>query len=327
MGAPTISVITPCYNGERYLHGTLSSVLGQTHRPLEVIVVDDGSTDRSAAIAESFDAPVRTIRQHNQGESAARNRGIAEARGTHLLFLDADDVLRPQALASLAVAATGPCVVPLMGYSTFTITPDQPTQTIAATREPFLPHIIRRNPGVPHCYLTPAALVKQVGGFCPELKYFEDWDLWCQIALTGAELVPIDYVGALYRRHPDTQTRRAPKNERKLGHVAVVDRFLAGLLRERGLVERHGTDVFWPAWGALRTALDLGIPWEQLASLAEHIEQLVRRGPTSLRRSRIGRLVRFVGLRRAMSLQRGMVSPSGSSPEGPPDAHASSGAS
>jgi glycosyltransferase involved in cell wall biosynthesis len=96
----SVSIITPCYNGSPYLRDTIASALGQTRPPLEVIVIDDGSTDDSAAIAESFGSPVRVIRQTNQGESVARNRGIAEARGSHLLFLDADDLIAPEALAA-----------------------------------------------------------------------------------------------------------------------------------------------------------------------------------------------------------------------------------
>jgi Glycosyl transferase family 2 len=301
---PAISVITPCYNGERYIRETLMSVVTQSRPPLEIIVVDDGSTDGSAAVAESFGSIVRVIRQANEGESAARNRGIAEARGTHLLFLDADDLLRPEALEHLAAAATGPCSVPLMGFSTFAESVDRPTRTSMAPRESFLPHIVARNPGVPHCYLSPAGLVEKAGGFCRELQYFEDWDFWCQVALAGGELAPVAYVGALYRRHANAQSARAPKVERKLGHVAVVERFLSGFLRQPALVEQHGAEVFWPAWSAARSALDLGVPWPRLSVLEDHLEELVRRGPLRLRTARIGRLIRIVGLRRAMRAQR-----------------------
>lgn len=94
-----VSVVIPCYNGSKFLRETLESALAQTHPPLEVIVVDDGSTDDSAAIAESFDPPVRVIRQENQGESVARNRGMDEARGDWIAFLDADDLWKPEKLA------------------------------------------------------------------------------------------------------------------------------------------------------------------------------------------------------------------------------------
>jgi len=94
----TVSVVIPCYNAARFLHETLASALQQTHPPLEVIVVDDGSTDDSAAIAESFGPPVRIIRQKNQGESIARNRGIDAAQGDWIAFLDADDLWKPTKL-------------------------------------------------------------------------------------------------------------------------------------------------------------------------------------------------------------------------------------
>ena len=93
--APSISVVIPCYNAAAFLRATIESILGQTQPVLEVIVVDDGSTDDSANIAESFGPPVRVIRQPNQGESAARNRGIEAAAGEWVAFLDADDLWLP----------------------------------------------------------------------------------------------------------------------------------------------------------------------------------------------------------------------------------------
>lgn len=95
---PTVSVVIPCFNGAPFLRETLDSALSQTHSPLEVLLVDDGSTDESAAIADSFGPPVRTIRQVNQGESVARNRAIEEALGDWVAFLDADDLWHPQKL-------------------------------------------------------------------------------------------------------------------------------------------------------------------------------------------------------------------------------------
>lgn len=92
MTHPTVSVVIPCYNAAPFLRETLESALNQTQPPLEVIVVDDGSTDDSASIAEAFGDPVRVIRQPNQGESVARNRGMEEALGEWIAFLDADDV-------------------------------------------------------------------------------------------------------------------------------------------------------------------------------------------------------------------------------------------
>jgi glycosyltransferase involved in cell wall biosynthesis len=87
-----VSVIVPAYNGERYLDEALRSAIGQSLPPSEVIVVDDGSTDGSAEIAERFGGPVHCIRQANTGVAGARNRGLSVATGEFVAFLDHDDV-------------------------------------------------------------------------------------------------------------------------------------------------------------------------------------------------------------------------------------------
>ncbi len=92
MSAADVSVIMPAYNTEQYIGEAIASVLESADRLLELIVVDDGSTDGTAAIAESFGEPVRVIRQENRGPSAARNVAMAAARGTYLGFLDSDDI-------------------------------------------------------------------------------------------------------------------------------------------------------------------------------------------------------------------------------------------
>ena len=94
---PLVSVIIPVYNGARFLRAALESVFAQTYRPIEVIVVDDGSSDESGVIAESF-PEVNYIRQENQGVAAARNKGIETARGEFFAFLDQDDLWTPEKL-------------------------------------------------------------------------------------------------------------------------------------------------------------------------------------------------------------------------------------
>lgn len=94
---PLVSVIIPVHNGGRHLLATLESVFAQTYRAFEVIVVDDGSVDDSGVIAQSF-SDVRYIRQTNQGVAAARNNGIAAARGEFFAFLDQDDLWTPDKL-------------------------------------------------------------------------------------------------------------------------------------------------------------------------------------------------------------------------------------
>jgi glycosyltransferase involved in cell wall biosynthesis len=97
---PLVSVIIPVFNGERYVADAIASVLAQRHHALEVIVVDDGSTDASADVVRRIvDARCRLVQQASSGAAAARNRGVAESTGTLLAFLDADDVWTPDKLA------------------------------------------------------------------------------------------------------------------------------------------------------------------------------------------------------------------------------------
>jgi glycosyltransferase involved in cell wall biosynthesis len=110
-----VSVIIPCYNAERFIGQTIESILNQTDPPSQIIVIDDGSTDNSAALVADYEAKhesVQLIRQDNAGESKARNVGIKQATGEFVAFLDADDVWMPdkteKQLASLHDAqATG----------------------------------------------------------------------------------------------------------------------------------------------------------------------------------------------------------------------------
>ncbi len=97
MTGPLVSAIIPAHEGERFLHAAIGSVLAQEYTPLEVIVVDDGSTDGSADVAASF--PVRCLRQPNLGVAAARNAGLAAAGGEVISFLDQDDLWPPAKLA------------------------------------------------------------------------------------------------------------------------------------------------------------------------------------------------------------------------------------
>ncbi|MBR3846966.1 MAG: glycosyltransferase family 2 protein, partial [Alistipes sp.] len=88
----SFSVIIPLYNKEQEIEATIRSVLAQTYQPLEIVVVNDGSTDRSAEVVRSIDSPlIRLITQPNGGECAARNRAVSEAKGDYVALIDADD--------------------------------------------------------------------------------------------------------------------------------------------------------------------------------------------------------------------------------------------
>ncbi|MEM7406393.1 MAG: glycosyltransferase [Pseudomonadota bacterium] len=114
--APTVSVLIPCHNASAFIEQAVASALEQTHRPLEVIVIDDGSTDDSASKLEAFADRIRFIRQPNAGSNITRNRLLQLASGEWIQYLDADDYLEPHKLAEQLAHRAAPSADVLLSY-------------------------------------------------------------------------------------------------------------------------------------------------------------------------------------------------------------------
>lgn len=301
----TVSIITPCYNGERYIAETLRSAIGQTRPPLEVIVIDDGSTDRSAEIAERFGPPVRVMRQSNKGESVARNRGLAEARGSHVLFLDADDLLADESLARLCAAIEGRSgAVALMGCRHFRSETGEEIKTDRAVQTRFYPEIIGTNFGPPLCWLVPLEIVRKAGGFYEPLQWFEDWDLWWRVGLYATEIVPVDYVGALYRQHAKSQFATVSMTNRTRGHAIITARMANELLNRPELLRVCGEPLLWAVWTALVRAREHDAPAAEWEPLLHCLGQLARQGPAGVKDTKLARSVRMLGPRGVLALNK-----------------------
>ncbi len=122
--SPLVSVIIPTYNYAGYLPRAIGSCLDQTYRNLEVIVVDDGSTDNTATVASEFGNRIVYVRQENQGVSAARNTGLGRAKGEYIAFLDADDVLLKDCIASTVAVLLGHPDIGIVFTDTLHLEPD-----------------------------------------------------------------------------------------------------------------------------------------------------------------------------------------------------------
>ncbi len=187
MASPTISVIIPLYNKEREIEGTIRSVLAQRLQPLEIVVVDDGSTDRSAALVEAIPSPlIRLVRQPNAGECAARNRAIAESRGELLALLDADDEWEEGFLEEVAALYRE---FPGCGiYSTaFRVVSHDgifpaPTPTRRGIVENFFRDSAHRYVSIPSASAIPREVIDRVGGFPDGMKMGGDLYMWIKIA-------------------------------------------------------------------------------------------------------------------------------------------------
>lgn len=179
-----ISVVIPAYNAEPFLKAAIESVLRQSVPPLEVLVVDDGSTDGTASLARSIEG-VRYVHQENRGVSAARNRGIAEASGRFIALLDADDAWREDKLAvQMARLRDG-----AFAYSARTETDAhlRPILLVESDRTvPVLEGLLFYGNvvGTPSSVIAPREALLEAGGFDLKLSMCADWDMWIRLALT-----------------------------------------------------------------------------------------------------------------------------------------------
>ncbi|BCM88227.1 UDP-Glc:alpha-D-GlcNAc-diphosphoundecaprenol beta-1,3-glucosyltransferase WfgD [Abditibacteriota bacterium] len=213
----SISTIIPVYNGERYLTEAIESVLGQTYAPFEVIVVDDGSSDASASIAQSFGPVVRFIQQVNSGAAAARNQGVALTTGTHLAFLDADDVWKPAKLArQMQTLRENPALDIVFGGMEQFVSPELDEGIKSTIHCP-----IETIAGYTHCtMLIKRDSFQRVGPFPVgwQVGEFIDWFLHAQDKGLQSEMLP--EVVMRRRLHPNNQGRE--KCDFRQDYVRIV---------------------------------------------------------------------------------------------------------
>ncbi|MGC4084559.1 MAG: hypothetical protein QM736_21195 [Vicinamibacterales bacterium] len=123
------------------------------------------------------------------------------------------------------------------------------------------------------------------------------------MALLNPELITVDYVGALYRQHASSQLATTKLVDRTRGHACLMQRMAAAFFERPSLLAQHGEPLFWCTWTALVRARVLGVGWNELETLANYVGQIVRQGPASVARTRIGRTVSLLGARRAVALE------------------------
>jgi glycosyltransferase involved in cell wall biosynthesis len=281
---PAVTVVVPAHNTGATIEATLRSVLRQSLRQFEVIVVDDGSTDDTADRVRGFQADprIRLIQQRNAGPSAARNAGIAAASASTISVLDSDDLWLPTYLEKMTAAvASRPDAG--FAYTDAWLFDDgrrllSSRSAMGASRSPAAP------PTAPHEFLlalldrnfvyTSATIRRDVlidvGGYDERLRYGEDFELWARIVQSGRAPVCVPGRLAVHRRHPSSLT-------------SDVRRFYAGVCQTYGIIlAEHPLDD--DAGAIVRRRLDY---W------AHHLAQLDAPRP----RARARRAVRRLPLR------------------------------
>jgi glycosyltransferase involved in cell wall biosynthesis len=224
---PLISVVIPCYDHAHFLAEAIESATA-TEFPVEIVVVDDGSTDGSAEVAARYQ--VSLIRQENRGLAAARNRGLAECRGSFVVFLDADDRLLPGGLDTAARAlcahrscafAYGRCV--MMGRDgIFWPTPEQ-----AVVRAGHYAAFLRTNPiWMPAMAILRREALQSCGGFREGFDAAADYDLYLRLAANNIVHDHGQRVAA-YRRHDGSMSNSARRMLRETLTVMRLHREMA----------------------------------------------------------------------------------------------------
>jgi glycosyltransferase involved in cell wall biosynthesis len=208
---PLVSVIIPAYNSASYVAQAVDIALAQSYAPLEIIVVDDGSSDNTAEVLKPYEERIQFVQQANHGPAHARNTAIRRARGELLAFLDADDQWLPEKLALQVPHFLGNPKVGVV-HSDWVVLDMETGQRRPSTR----PHHL----GVGNCYRrlfddiyvnTPTAVVRReclerVGMFDEELRVYEDYDLMIRIA-RHYEFAYLAQPLLIYRKHPHNTTR------------------------------------------------------------------------------------------------------------------------
>jgi glycosyltransferase involved in cell wall biosynthesis len=204
---PAVSVVIPVFNRASLVVEAIDSALAQTFTDREIVVVDDGSTDATPAAVQRYGDAVRYVRQANGGEASARNRGVREASGTWVAFLDSDDLWEPEALATLHAAALAHPKAGLVAMKARAIRADGTrTGRIHGKKSPGLTFTTRSllwgDSGGVLMPMVRRDLLVAAGGFDESLTSATDCDMWLRLSFR-TELIGVDHPLLLVRVHPE----------------------------------------------------------------------------------------------------------------------------
>ncbi|RPJ61832.1 MAG: glycosyltransferase [Acidobacteria bacterium] len=277
--SPSISVVIPACNQAGYLPKCIDSVLAQTYGDYEVIVIDDGSTDDTPAVARGFGDRIRYIRQENQGLAGARNTGLGCARAPFVALLDSDDIWLPSFLSSMmglvrkrpdaAVFYCGVVYVDQQGANL----PQSGRMRILPPQE-FYETLLRFNFLIPSTIVMNRQNVMSAGSFDVAFRRLQDWELWIRLLKQGHVFAGSEECLVQYRVHPSSLSNDAD----------------GGCQAARALVEKHfGPDdeeyEIWPtdkrrAYGgyyrycALTASLQRKCDWTECATFLRRAFQV-----------------------------------------------------
>jgi len=219
-----ISVIVPCFNQGIYLKETIQSALASTYRPIEILLINDGSTDNSLELAQELETQhpeVRVLDQANGGVTKARNTGIAAALGEYILPVDGDDLIAATYIEQgLSILSSRPEVkVVYCQAEKFTETTRKPWKL-----KPFsLQQLAKDNMIFVSALFRKADAVAE-GGFSEDMQLGrEDWEFWIKLLKNGGEVVQLPLVGFFYRLTPNSKRKKTGGTAFKKARIAYLN--------------------------------------------------------------------------------------------------------
>lgn len=269
MSEPLVSIIIPVYNAEKYIAETLRSALNQTWPNIEIILIDDGSTDQTIRIARQFkDERLTIFTQENLCAGKARNRGLREAKGGYIQFLDADDLLSPNKIADqmrLLLSNPGKIAV----CSTVHFLDDQnPQQAMPSAYEDsflfntddpagFLINLYggetdRGSMIQTNAWLTPISIIQKAGNWSEFYLPDEDGDFFCRVVLASKGIVYADSCFNYYRKYKHFRNLSAVKTK-----ASLEGKFESFLLKKQHLL--NATENSTAKKALAHSAMDLAI--------------------------------------------------------------------
>lgn len=247
---PLVSIIIPIYNSDKFLAETIHSAMAQTWVNKEIILVDDGSTDNSLAIAKTFECEwIRIFHQQNKGASAARNYGIREAKGEYIQFLDADDLLSPNKIEeqlkllrnSINSLAIGPTVYFKDGANPFEIPiihewfQEGSIDNIDFLIKLYGGELIGPNYGgmiALHSWLTPRSVIEKAGFWNENLSFDDDGEYFCRVVLNADKIIYSEKAVAYYRKQVSNSLSSIKSVKSIISHYESI------LLKKQHLLSR-----------------------------------------------------------------------------------------
>jgi glycosyltransferase involved in cell wall biosynthesis len=227
--SPLVSIIIPLYNAQDFVLESIASALNQTYQNIELIVVDDYSTDNSYDLVSSLNSPkITLVRNNKKGGCAARNYGFELSKGDYIQYLDADDILSPNKIKEqLTLIVNNPNTIASCGWTRFTssyenleVKPQYINQSYREAYQWLIDSWTRNEMGQTSIWLTPRVIIEKAGNWNEQLSINQDGEFFCRVILNASAIIYEHTSTVYYRVNLNSITQTKKSVEKTLDQLA-----------------------------------------------------------------------------------------------------------